>query len=102
MHKTFAGMVEKARAPEGDLDLDVLGAQVMAALAANRRAGGLSRMRMEATVDVTGQAISIFDRDSRLVYCNQHFLNLYRLPKRLGRPGTSFEQNLRGRLFVPA
>jgi diguanylate cyclase (GGDEF)-like protein len=91
-------MVEKAKGPDGALDLEALGEEVMAELSASRRIGGLNRMRMEASVDVTGQAISLYDRDGKLVYCNQQFLDLYRLPKRLGKPGTTFEQNLRGRI----
>ncbi|MEO7223551.1 MAG: EAL domain-containing protein [Devosia sp.] len=98
MHKTFATMVEKAKSPEGVLDLEALGETVMAELAASKRIVGLNRMRMEASIDVTGQAISIYDRDGKLVYCNQQFLDLYRLPKRLGKPGTTFEAILRGRV----
>ena len=98
MHKTFAGMVEKATGADGALDLAALDRLVMAEIGANRRASGLNRMRMEATIDVTGQAISTFDRNGRLVYCNRQFLELYRLPRRLGRPGTSFEAVLRGRV----
>lgn len=98
MHKTFAAMVEKARAPDGTLDLRALGSKVMAALHAHQRSANLSRMRMQAAIDVTSQAISIYDRAGTLVYCNQLFLDLYRLPRRLGRPGTSFEAILRGRV----
>jgi diguanylate cyclase (GGDEF)-like protein len=91
-------MVYKATAADGTLDLEALDCQVMAELGATRRTGQLTRMRMESTINVTGQAISIFDRHSRLVFCNEQFLALYRLPKRLGRPGTTFEAILRGRV----
>jgi diguanylate cyclase (GGDEF)-like protein len=33
-----------------------------------------------------------------LIFCNDKFLDLYRLPRRYGRPGTSFEDVLRGRI----
>jgi diguanylate cyclase (GGDEF)-like protein len=97
VHKTFAAMVEKAKGPDGALDLLALGDEVMATLYASKRVAGLSRMRLEAAIGATGQAISIYDRDRTLVYCNQQFLHLYGLPKRLGRPGTTFEAILRGR-----
>jgi diguanylate cyclase (GGDEF)-like protein len=98
VHKTFAAMVEKAKGAEGDLDLLALGDAVMAALYAQKRVAGLSRMRMQAAIDVTSQAISIYDRDGGLVHCNKQFLDLYRLPKRLGKAGTTFEAVLRGRV----
>ena len=97
VHKTFAGMVEKARSPDGTLDLEALDRLVNSELLAAKRAAGLDRMRLEAAIATTGQAISIYDRDRKLVYCNRQFLHLYGLPKRLGRPGTTFEAILRGR-----
>ena len=97
MHKTFAGMVEKAKSPDGSLDLEALDRLVNSGLLAAKRAAGLDRMRLEAAIATTGQAISIYDRDRKLVYCNRQFLHLYGLPKRLGRPGTTFEAILRGR-----
>ena len=90
-------MVEKASA-SGELDLEALGRAVTAELTRTRRAAGLDRLRMEAAIDSTGHAISIFDSHWRLVYCNQQFLELYRLPRRLGKPGTRFEDILRGRV----
>jgi diguanylate cyclase (GGDEF)-like protein len=98
VHKNFAAMVEKATGPDGALDLEALDRRVSGELRTAKRAAGLGRMRLETTIDITGHAISIFDRDGRLVYCNQQFLDLYRLPRRLGKPGTSFEANLRGRI----
>jgi diguanylate cyclase (GGDEF)-like protein len=91
-------MVDRAKGPDGALDLDALGRQVMAELASHKRRDGLSRMRMEGTIDSIGHALSVYDRDWKLVYCNRQFLDLYRLPKRLGRPGTTFEAILRGRV----
>ncbi len=37
-------------------------------------------------------------RHAGLVQCNKQFLDLYRLPKRLGKAGTTFEAVLRGRV----
>ncbi len=98
MHKAFARMVDQATGPSGELDLEALGRQVMSTLRSTRRSERLNRIRVQGTIDSTGLAISVFDRDHRLVYCNQQFLDLYRLPKRLGRAGTTFEAVLRGRI----
>ena len=98
MHKAFAGMVERATGPGGELDLEALGREVMSTLQSTRRSARLNRIRIQGTIDSTGLAISVFDRDQKLVYCNQQFLELYNLPKRLGRHGTSFEAILRGRV----
>ena len=70
----------------------------MSSLQATRRSARLNRIRIQGTIDSTGLAISVFDSDRRLVYCNRQFLELYNLPKRLGRHGTSFESILRGRV----
>lgn len=98
MHKAFAALVEKATGPDGELDLEALGREVMSTLQATRRSARLNRIRIEGTIDSTGLGISVFDREEKLVYCNQQFLDLYKLPRRLGRHGTSFEAILRGRV----
>jgi diguanylate cyclase (GGDEF)-like protein len=98
VHKAFAGMVEKATGPGGELDLEALGREVMATVQSTRRSDRLNRIRIQGTIDSMGLAISIYDRDERLVYCNQQFLALYNLPQRLGRNGTTFEEILRGRV----
>ena len=58
----------------------------------------LQNQRMAVALDSTGYAISIFDGRKRLVYCNTDFLELYHLPKHLGRQGTTFLSILRGRI----
>ena len=64
----------------------------------SRRALKMQNKRMAAALDSTGYAISIFDGSKKLVYCNSYFLTLYHLPRRLGRPGTSFEEIVRARI----
>lgn len=98
MRKAFAQMIATARGADGELDIEALDRLVNADMQGLRRDASLSRMRLELTIDSTGQAISIYDRDWNLVYCNQQFLDVYGLPKRLGKPGTSFEAILRGRV----
>ncbi|MGN6157749.1 MAG: putative bifunctional diguanylate cyclase/phosphodiesterase [Devosia sp.] len=63
-----------------------------------RRTMRLQKRRMAAALDSTGYAISIFDRDSRLVYCNSYFLDLYHLSRRFGRPGTPLADIVKARI----
>ena len=69
-------------------------------LRASRPQLRLVARRMAAAIDSTGYAVSIFDAQKRLVYCNKQFLDLYHLPARLGRKGTSYATILRGRMAV--
>ncbi len=43
----------------------------------------------EVALDNMGRGLSMFDRDQRLVVCNKLYREIYGLPKRLTRPGTS-------------
>jgi diguanylate cyclase (GGDEF)-like protein len=63
-----------------------------------RKAMRLQKRRMAAALDSTGYAISIFDGDSRLAYCNSYFLALYHLPRRFGRPGTPLADIVKARV----
>jgi len=103
----FAQQVEATRKDDGSVDVERLAdlvagvyeAQIAgrtAELGASRKALRLQNRRMAVALDSTGYAISIFDGHHRLVYCNHYFLELYHLPKRLGRPGTAFADVLRG------
>jgi diguanylate cyclase (GGDEF)-like protein len=56
--------------------------------------------RMAAAIDTTGYAVSIFDGNRRLVYCNAQFLDLYHLPRHLGRKGTPYATILKARVAV--
>ncbi|MBI4920970.1 MAG: EAL domain-containing protein [Devosia nanyangense] len=98
MHKHFAKLLEKARNASGALDEAALDRLVMAELNSARREVALQNRRIATALDSTGHAISIYDRHQKLVYCNDKYLALYRLPKRLGRRGTSFEDILKGRI----
>ena len=89
-------MVEELDAFEHGLEATI--ARRTAELRDSRRALKLQNRRMAAALDSTGYAIAIFDGSRRLVYCNGYFLTLYHLPRRLGRPGTSFEDIVRGRI----
>jgi len=89
-------MVEELDAFEHSLEATI--ERRTAELRDSRKALKLQNRRMAAALDSTGYAIAIFDGNRRLVYCNGYFLTLYHLPRRLGRPGTSFEDIVRGRI----
>ncbi|HEX4296611.1 MAG TPA: EAL domain-containing protein [Devosia sp.] len=89
-------MVEELDALQAGLEADI--AERTAELSASRKALKLQNRRMAEALDSTGQAISIYDQNQQLVFCNERFLALYRLPRRLGRRGTGFEAILRGRV----
>ena len=54
--------------------------------------------RLEAILASAGHGVTLYDRNQRLVYCNQTFLDVYRLPPTLGRKGTSYRTILEGRV----
>jgi len=54
--------------------------------------------RLEAILASAGHGVSLYDRNQRLVYCNQNFLDVYRLPPILGRKGTTYRAILEGRV----
>ena len=94
--RSISLMVEEIDAFQKSLEDKI--EQRTAELRDSRRALKLQNKRMAAALDSTGYAISIFDGSKKLVYCNSYFLTLYHLPRRLGRPGTSFEEIVRARI----
>ncbi len=94
--RSIALMVEEIDTFQAGLQAEI--AQQTGQLRDSRRQLRLQNRRMAEALDSTGHAISIYDNERRLIYCNDKFLQLYRLPKRLGRRGTSFEDVLRGRI----
>lgn len=55
-------------------------------------------VRIRAIVDNIAQGLSLYDDQARLVLCNQQFLDIYRLPAELGKPGTTFREILEARV----
>jgi len=47
-------------------------------------------MRFDAAVNNMSHALAQFDKDNKLIICNQPYINLYKLPENLAKPGTSF------------
>ncbi|HEX3506163.1 MAG TPA: diguanylate cyclase, partial [Xanthobacteraceae bacterium] len=47
-------------------------------------------MRLNAAVQNMTQGLCMFDKDGRLVVCNDIYVKLYRLPPKLSRPGTLY------------
>jgi len=56
------------------------------------------QLRLRAIVDNLGHGLSLYDKQARLVVCNQQFLDIYRLPPALGKAGTSFRRILEARV----
>lgn len=50
---------------------------------------------MTAGLNLIAQALSIYDRDLRLVICNQRFRTMFNLPDSLVTPGAHFEDTIR-------
>ncbi len=48
-------------------------------------------MRLKAAVENMTQGLCMFDKDSRLVVCNDTYTKMYKLPGELTRPGTPFD-----------
>ena len=94
--RSISLMVEELETFQKGLETKI--AQRTAQLRESRRALKLQNSRMAAALDSTGYAISIFDGQKKLVYCNSYFLDLYHLPHRYGRPGTAFEAIVRARI----
>lgn len=76
-----------------------------AALLKLTRSLGLARgklraqeLHLRAILDNLAHGISLYDRQGRLVLCNQQFLDIYRLPPELGKRGTTFRQILEARV----
>ena len=94
--RSISLMVEEIDAFQKSLEEKI--ALRTAELRDSRRALKLQNKRMAAALDSTGYAISIFDGNKKLVYCNSYFLTLYHLPRRLGRPGTAFDEIVKARI----
>jgi len=47
-------------------------------------------MRFDAAVNNMSHGLSLFDKNHKLVICNQPYIDMYNLPKKLSQPGTSF------------
>ena len=58
----------------------------------------VQELRTRAILDNLAHGLSLYDRQARLVACNQQFLDIYRLPAELGRPGTTFREVLEARI----
>ncbi|MEM9047327.1 MAG: PAS-domain containing protein [Pseudomonadota bacterium] len=68
-----------------------------AELEAARKAQEAQRELLETTLDRLGQAVHVFDADQRLIYFNQRFLQMMRLPASVVRLGVRAEDILRFR-----
>ena len=75
-------------------------AQVMQIRALEDREAALERQntRFVAAVDHMSHGLCMFDRDGRLVICNDRYATLYGVPRDLMRPGTTLKEILQNRI----
>lgn len=93
--------VEPSAATVPDLQLDALAAEIEQQSAKLRRSQRTLRRqnaRFTTAIENIGHGLSMYDSRGRLVTCNQMFLDIYRLPKSVGRPGTPFRRILEARI----
>lgn len=83
-------------APDEDLRAEV--ARQTAKLKRSQISLRRQNARFTAAIENMAHGLSMYDRRGRLVCCNQMFLQIYRLPKSCGRPGTSFREILEARV----
>ncbi|MEX0698077.1 MAG: EAL domain-containing protein [Dongiaceae bacterium] len=57
----------------------------------------IQNRRFDAAINHMSQALQLFDRDGRLLICNQQYLDMYRLAEDAARPGTTLLDLLRAR-----
>jgi diguanylate cyclase (GGDEF)-like protein len=74
-----------------DVTLEV---ERFAAIAERERQLSLQNLRFDAAVNNMSQGLCMFDKDERLVVCNEPYARIYNLPPELMRPGTSLAQIL--------
>jgi diguanylate cyclase (GGDEF)-like protein len=71
--------------------------RTLQAISANREELRLQNLRFEAAVNNMSQGLCMFDKDRRLVICNEPYARIYDLPPELMQPGTSIEDILEHR-----
>ncbi|MEQ1900023.1 MAG: EAL domain-containing protein [Devosia sp.] len=101
MQKLLAQQLEAARLADGSIDIERLGALLAGPyeqLRESRKNLRTQNERFVAALEHMAHGLSMYDGNQRLVTCNRQFLELYRLPKRFGRIGTTFKQILEARV----
>jgi diguanylate cyclase (GGDEF)-like protein len=58
----------------------------------------LENMKFDAALQNMSQGLVLFDKDNRLIVCNQKYAELYRLPPELIKPGITRDQILEHRI----
>jgi diguanylate cyclase (GGDEF)-like protein len=89
-------MVEELTALQAGLEAEI-GRQT-AELKKSHKKLKTQNTRFTAALKNMAHGLSMYDVRGRLVTCNQMFLDIYRLPRSLARPGTSFRRILEARI----
>ena len=91
--------------PSGEVDTEALMALVSDAYRAGDKRMRETRRKLRQQLNLFSTALesmahgfSMYDARGRLIVCNRQFLEIYRLPPRCGRAGTSFRHILRCRV----
>ncbi|HEY9012588.1 MAG TPA: EAL domain-containing protein [Devosia sp.] len=92
------GMAEQAGTAPAEDALRAQVAQQTAKLKRSQISLRRQNARFSAAIENMAHGFSMYDRRGRLISCNQLFLDIYRLPKSCGRPGTSFREILEARV----
>ena len=72
------------------------------AMASREQELSIQNMRFAAAIGNMSQGLAMFDRDRRIIVCNERYGEMYRLPPELMKPGTTQEQLLEHRIAVGA
>lgn len=94
--RSIAQMIAELNAFQAGLESEIT--RRTAELRDSKRTLKLQNSRFAAALENMSHALSMYDREKRLVTCNRQFLELYKLPKHLGRRGTSFRRILEQRV----
>jgi diguanylate cyclase (GGDEF)-like protein len=90
--------LSKRRSTEPDPDAPPAGASLERQLGMAKARNRTQQLRLRAIVENLGHGLSLYDKQARLVVCNQQFLDIYRLPPELGKAGTTFKRILEARV----
>ncbi len=91
--------MSKRSSIETDPDAPTAGPTLERQLGMTRARLRTQQLRLRAVVDNLGHGLSLYDKQARLVVCNQQFLDIYRLPADLGKAGTTFRRILEHRVL---
>ena len=94
-----AHLLSSRRSTDPEQDAPATGPSLERRLGLARARNHSLQLRLRAIADNLGHGLSLYDKQARLVVCNQQFLDIYRLPPELGKSGTTFRRILEARVL---